>query len=92
MTQLMAIFQICRLTVSNWFTGWESEQLAGLRHRPGQGRKHKLAAMPRADLEELVREQPQNLRAVLAEVEATHAVQCSKAALCRQLKNLGVAV
>ena len=91
-TQLTAIFAVCRLTIRHWFDGWESGQLAGLRHRPGQGRKRKLAAVPRADLEALVREHPQNLKAVLAEVETTHAVQCSKGALCRQLKNLGVAV
>ena len=91
-TQLTAIFAVCRLTIRQWVDGWESVQLAGLRHRPGQGRKRKLAAVPRADLEALVREHPQNLKAVLAEVETTHAVQCSKAALCRQLKNLGVAV
>jgi len=68
-TQLTAIFQVCRLTISHWFDGWQSQQLAGLRHRPGQGRQRKLAAVPRADLEELVREHPQNLKAVLAEVE-----------------------
>ena len=91
-TQLTAIFGVCRLTIGHWFDGWESGQLAGLRHRPGQGRKRKLAAVPRAELEALVREDPQNLKAVLAEVETTHAVQCSKGALCRQLKNLGVAL
>ena len=91
-TQLTAIFAVCRLTIRHWFDGWESGQLAGLRHRPGQGRKRKLAAVPRAELEALVREHPQNLKAVLAEVETTHAVQCSKGAVCRQLKNLGVAL
>jgi transposase len=91
-TQLTAIFAVCCLTVSHWFDGWESVQLAGLRHRPGQCRKRKLAAVPRPDLEALVREHPQNLQAMLAEVETTHAIQCSKGALCRQLKNLGVAV
>ena len=91
-TQLTAIFAVCRLTIRQWFDGWESGQLAALRHRPGQGRKRKLAAVPRAELEALVREHPQNLKAVLAEVETAHAVQCSKGALCRQLKNLGVAL
>ena len=46
LTQLTAIFAVCRLTIRHWFDGWESVQLAGLRHRPGQGRKRKLAAVP----------------------------------------------
>ena len=74
MTQLTAIFQVCRLTISHWFNGWQSQQLAGFRHRPGQGRKRKRAAGPRADLEEFVREHPQNRKVVPAEVEAKPAV------------------
>lgn len=91
-TQLTAIFQVCRLTVSTWFTGWQTQGLASLRPRPGQGRKRKLAAVAREDLVALVEQHPQNLNAVLADLQTAHAVECSKAALRRQLKNLGVAV
>ena len=30
-TQLTAIFAVCRLTIRHWFDGWEAAQLAGLR-------------------------------------------------------------
>ena len=36
-TQLTAIFAVCRLTVRHWFDGWESVQLARL-HPPARAR------------------------------------------------------
>lgn len=91
-SQLTAIFQVCRLTVSTWFTGWERQGDVSLRHQPGQGRKRKLAVVARQDLEALVEEHPQKLNAVLADLQTNHAVECSKAALRGHLKNLGVAL
>jgi len=90
--QLTDIFQVNRLTIYQWFNRWQTDGLLSLRHRPGQGRKAKLAAVSPQVLNDLVAAHPQNLKAVLAELETHHAVQCSKGALRRHLKNTGVAL
>lgn len=90
--QLTAIFQVNRLTIYQWFNRWQTDGLSGLRHRPGQGRKSKLAAVSPHVVDELVAAHPQNLKAVLAELETHHAVQCSKGALRRHLKNTGMGI
>ncbi len=84
--QLTGIFTVCRITLYHWFDGWQAQGLASLRHKPGKGRKRKLATVPPPVLEELVRENPQNLNAVLAELATAHAVECSKDTLRRHLK------
>ncbi len=88
--QLTAIFQVNRLTIYQWFNRWQADGLPSLRHRPGQGRKAKLAAVAPEALNELVAAHPQNLKAVLAQLETQHAIQCSKEALRRHIKNTGV--
>ena len=89
--QLMAVFSVCRITVYNWFDRWQAEGLASLQHRPGKGRKRLLAPIEQPVLEELVRDTPQNLKAVLHELATQHAVECSKDTLRRQLKKVAVA-
>ena len=89
-SQLMAIFSVCRITVYHWFDGWLAHGLAGLRHQPGQGRKRKLDALAPAVVEDLVRETPQNLHAVRHALATAHAVECSKDTLRRHLKKRAV--
>lgn len=38
-TQLTTDFQVRRLPVTTWFTGWQTPGLPNLRHRPGQARQ-----------------------------------------------------
>ena len=90
--QLMAVFSVCRITVYNWFDRWQAEGLTSLQHRPGKGRKRILAPVEQPVLEELVRDTPQNLKAVLHELATQHAVECSKDTLRRQLKKVAVAL
>ena len=55
------------------------------------GRKRALAPIEQSVLEELVRDNPQNRKAVPHELATQHAVECSKDTLRRQLKKVGVA-
>ena len=89
--QLMTIFSVCRITLYHWFDRWQAEGLVSLRHRPGKGRKRALAPIEQSVLEELVRDNPQNLKAVLHELATQHAVECSKDTLRRHLKKGTVA-
>ena len=88
---LMNIFSVCRITLYNWFDRWQDEGLTSLRHRLGKGRKRLLAPIKQPVLEELVRDNPQNLKAVLHELTTQHAVECSKDTLRRHLKKRAVA-
>ena len=90
-TQLTAIFSVCRITIYHWFDGWQAQGLASLRHKSGKGRKRKLAPLPQPVVEDMVRESPQNLHAVLQQLATTHAVECSKDTLRRPLKKVAVA-
>lgn len=88
--QLMGIFSVCRPTIYHWFDHWQTRGQAGLRHRPGKGRKRKLAPLAPAVVKELVKENPQNLKAVVEELATVHAVECSKDTLRRQLKKVAM--
>lgn len=91
-TQLTAIFSVTRLTITNWFDRWQELGQAGLTHTPGQGRKALLAGIDQAQVEELVAQEPQNLKAVVSKLTTQHTVKCSKDTLRRQLKKVAVAV
>lgn len=88
--QLTGIFSVCRITIYHWFDHWQTQGPAGLKHRPGKGRKRKLAPLEPSVVEELVRDNPQNLNAVLHELATGHAVECSKDTLRRHLKKAAV--
>ena len=91
-SQLTDIFSVCRITLYHWFDRCQAEGLASLRHRPGKGRKRALAPIEQPVLEELVRDNPQNLKAVLHQLATQHAVECSKDTLRRHLKKVAVAL
>ena len=88
----MAVFSVCRITLYNWFDRWQADDLVSLRPRPGKSRKRALAPIEQPVLEELVRDNPQNLKAVLHERATQHAVECSKDTLRRHLKKGAVAL
>lgn len=88
--QLTSIFSVCRITIYHWFDRWQIQGADGLRHRPGKGRKRKLAALGPSVVEDLVRDNPQNLNAVLDELATTYAVECSRDTLRRHLKKAAV--
>lgn len=90
--QLTAIFSVTRLTITHWFDRWHELGKAGLTHTPGQGRKALLAEVSEPQLKELVGQHPQNLKAVLSDLDTQHAVKCSKDTLRRRLKNRALAL
>ncbi|MGI4874028.1 MAG: helix-turn-helix domain-containing protein [Janthinobacterium lividum] len=91
-SQVTAIFSVCRITIYQWFDRWQDVALSGLSHTPGQGRKSKLAALAQPVVEKLVEQHPQNLNAVVSDLATQHAVACSKDTLRRRLKKVAVAV
>lgn len=84
--ELASIFKVSRLAVTRWMDQWEAAGLDGITHRPGRGRKKKLASLDRSIIEGYVADNARNLTAVLELLEKNHAVKVSKKTLQRFLK------
>lgn len=84
--ELCSIFQVSRLTVTNWFNRWESDKKAGVLLRAGRGRKKKLADLDIELIKEYVQAHCRNLNAVVALLKEKHGIRVSKKTLQRFLK------
>lgn len=84
--ELMQIFGVSRLTITNWLDSWERAGQAGILLQAGRGCKKKLAGLAPGHLEEYVKEHNRNLNAVVALLKEKHAVRVSKKTLQRFLK------
>ena len=56
--QLQDIFQVSRLTISNWLNAWESRRLCGLYDKKGRGRKPKLTEEQKEKIREWIKKFP----------------------------------
>jgi transposase len=84
--ELAGIFNVTRLTISNWLDKWQQGGLKGIRLQPGRGRKQKLCRIEQEQLEAYVEQHSRNLNAVVALIKEKHAVVVSKKTLQRFLK------
>jgi len=80
-----------RTTVSLWIDAWHAKGLAGLRDEPRPGRPPIYSAAERARLQALVDEQPHQLKAAQARLEAETGKTASPRTVKRCLKNPGIA-
>jgi transposase len=60
-SELMAIFQVSRNTIYNWFNNWSDYGLVGLYNHSGQGRKKIFNQQQQEIITEWVKETPKNL-------------------------------
>lgn len=84
--ELMQVFGVSRLTITNWLDSWERAGKAGILLRAGRGRKKKLAGIDQAQIAAYVGQHSRNLNAVVALLKEKHAVEVSKKTLQRFLK------
>jgi len=78
-----------RTTVSLWIDAWHAKGLAGLRDEPRPGRPPIYSAAERARLQALVDEQPHQLKAAQARLEAETGKTASPRTVKRCLKKSG---
>ena len=90
-SELSDFFQVSHQSIIVWLNAWEKEGIAGLKLKPGRGRKPKLKQKDAKHLEvvkTLIENEPKNLSRVTAQIETELNIQVSKKTLKRFLKNL----
>lgn len=88
--QLASIFQVTRLTITNWLNDWDKFALIGLYDRPGRGRKPKLTPQQQDQVKTWAKETPKDLDLVQNKIESEWKTQVSKDTIKRILKFLGL--
>lgn len=91
-TELSALYDVSRQSISRWFNEWESAGIDGLKLQPGRGRPKKLDTENTGHVKAvktLIKNEPKNLKRVLEQVKSELGIdQLSKKSLKRFLKNL----
>jgi transposase len=87
---LMKIFNVTRLTITNWFNDWDDFGLVGLYDRKGKGRKSKLNDEQKAQVKKWAKENPKNLNIVIKNVRESWGIEISKETIKRILKFLNM--
>jgi transposase len=88
--QLIPIFQVTRLTITNWLDDWDKFAFVGLYDRQGRGRKPKLTPDQQKQVKDWAKETPKNLDLVQNKIEEKWKTQVSKDTIKRILLFLGM--
>jgi transposase len=83
--ELAAIFQVTKLTITNWLNDWDKFALVGLYDRKGRGRKPKLTPEQQEQVKVWAKETPRNLDLVQSKIEENWKTQVSKDTIKRIL-------
>jgi transposase len=86
--ELASIFQVTRLTITNWLNDWDKLAFAGLYDRRGRGRKPKLTPEQQEQVKVWAKETPKNLDSVQNKIESEWKTQVSKDTIKRILSFL----
>ena len=62
---LIRIFNVSRLTITNWLDDWDTFGLVGLYDKKGRGRKPKLNDEQKKQVKQWTKESPKNLDVVI---------------------------
>ncbi|PAX60071.1 IS630 family transposase [Brunnivagina elsteri] len=84
---LMKIFNVSRLTITNWFNDWDEFSLIGLYDRKGRGRKSKLNDEQKEQVKKWAKENSRNLNIVVKNAREEWGIYISKN-LIRRILNL----
>ncbi len=90
LAQLMSIFGVSRKTLHNWLRAWETEKFVGLYDQPGRGRKPTFTVKQKEQIQDWVKQDPKNLKQVLAKVKKAWGISVSKDTIKRVLKALNM--
>ena len=66
---ICSTYNVCRQTVSTWFSNWEEIGIRGLIDLPGRGRPSLLTESQKNDVVKRVKKSPRSLKSVLADLE-----------------------
>ncbi len=86
----MAIFQVSRLTIYNWFDAWDAQKLVGVYSRPGRGRKPLFSPEQQEQIHAWVKANPKNLKGVQGQIKETWGITASKDTIKRIIKSLSM--
>lgn len=86
--ELSGIFQVNRLTITNWLNGWENDGIRGIMNKPGQGRKAILKSDDLSIVKTKVQAAPQQIKRVRDELKKELNKEFSTKTLTRFLKSL----
>lgn len=89
-TELTDIFGVSKVTVYNWFNGWEATGLVSLYDKKGKGRKRKLLPEHSEKIKQWVRQFPKNLSKVASLIQEEFGISVKKKTIKRFLKSVRV--
>jgi len=88
--ELAKIFQVTRLTISQWLDRWDANGFDSLADKPRPGSPAKLSQSEQAQALDLLRESPHNPSAVLAQIKEVTGKEISRSTLKRMAKKAGL--
>jgi transposase len=88
--ELMQLFNVSRLTITNWFDDWDMFMLAGLYDKKGRGRKSKLNDEQKQQVKEWVKQNSKNLHLVIKKIRESWNIDVSKDTIKRILHSLNM--
>ncbi len=84
---ICSIYDVCRQTVSTWFSKWQEKGLCGLVDRPGRGRRCITTEVQNIEIIKRVEKSPRSLKKVLLDLELDLTISMSMDTLqliCKQ--------
>jgi transposase len=66
---ICSTYNVCRQTVSTWFSKWEEQGICGLVDDPGRGRRSLLSDQKKAHVVKKVEKSPRSLKTVISDIE-----------------------
>ena len=85
-SEVVGILGGCEMTINNWLTRFESEGIAGLKTKPGRGRKTILQSVDLEQVKAAVKDSRQRISVARAELEMSLGKEFSDSSLKRFLK------
>jgi transposase len=86
LVQLTQIFRVSQKTIYNWLIKWEKQGLVGLYNQKGRGRKPKLTQAEKEQVRQWVKEEPRNLKKVVARINQEWGKEVNKETVKRIIK------
>ncbi|MDO9105557.1 MAG: helix-turn-helix domain-containing protein [Methylovulum sp.] len=90
LSQLSAVFGVCRQTAATWLKQWETGGIAALLNKPRSGRPRKLTGESRQDALDQIAASPRSLKTVLAQLAEKWHTSVSIASLKRLCHQTGL--
>ena len=84
----MQIFQVIQVTLYNWFDAWDQDKFAGLYDRKGKDRNPTFSDSQQDQIKQWAKQNPQNLKKMVAKAAATFGKSVSKKTIQRVVKVL----